>query len=314
MPSSCSQISLWLLYLPYILVFVVVFLLVLFYWFSRRKTLLNKATPPNQPQTNANDTTYGGLDLGYPIRVIVDRLPPSPAPSEKQEAEQPRTEIREHGKFLAEIFTVGLALGLFVVTWSYAKYTFNMWCEMQEQTGIQREAYFNSQRPWISVDVSPVSPLMFNDQGASLMLKFHIKNVGHSVAKYVGIWPYMRFGGVDLGEEEKVCGKIYSPADTSDYGYLIFPDQDFEIPQPAVATKKQVEEAIKGPIPGKVIPYIFVCVDYRDAFEPAHHQTRLVRILVYQDPVTKGVKGAFDPATSTAPIALVPQGHGDSAY
>src|SRR5438132_160960 len=133
MPSSCPQISLWLLYLPYILV-AVVFFFVLFYWYSRRKTLPDRAPKAHNPQTHANDTAYASLDLGYPIRVIVDRLPPSPPPTEAEKAKEQRTEIREESKFFAEIFTACLALGLLVITWSYTNYTYRMWCEMQNQS------------------------------------------------------------------------------------------------------------------------------------------------------------------------------------
>ena len=138
MPSSCPQISPWLLYLPYILggAFLV---LVIAYKFSQRKTFLDKTKPPDNHQAEANDTTYGGMDLGYPVRVIVDRLPPSPSPPEADKAEHERTKKREKLKFYAEIFTVFLAAGLFAVTYSYTKYSYNMWCEMIRQNNLTQK-------------------------------------------------------------------------------------------------------------------------------------------------------------------------------
>lgn len=173
-----------------------------------------------------------------------------------------------------------------------------------------------SNRPWIALQVSADGPLIFDSYGAaSISLRFRLSNVGHSVAKYVGIWPQLRFGGVDLSEEDKFCGSVYGLNDVSDYGYLLFPGQAVEVTQPAAAAPKQVEEAIQGTlIKGKLIPYIFVCVDYRSALENSHHQTRLVRVLLSQNPITHSSTGAFEPHGAVYPIELVPQMHGDSAY
>ena len=171
-----------------------------------------------------------------------------------------------------------------------------------------------SERPWVSADVSIAQPLLFNESGAVTSIRVRLKNVGRSMALYVSVWTALKVGAPDPSEQEKLCAVPKAPANAnSDYGYLVFPDQELDEVQPLIAPSKDIEEGVKGPIAGMVMFYVLVCVDYRSSFDPIHHQTRLVRLLARPDPTRGTMMGTFDPHLVYAQLALLPRQHGDSA-
>lgn len=286
-PSSCSQISLWLLYLPHILA-TLFSLFVLSYLFSRRKTLLNKTAPPINPQTNAGDTTHGGVELGYPIRVIVDRLPPFPP--EEHKAKKPRAEIWKETKYLLEFFTVFLALGLFVVTWTYTRYTYEMWCEMQAQTHISQEG----QRPWIGVSkIEVADDLIYKDAGVEFKFNYVLKNVGRSpglAVVYGKVVDVQNEKALKDFCDQKRAEMDKNGIDSNEKGSLILhvvlPELETAFyespPQPWVIHR----EMVGVHEPGYIQPYNVGCVFYRFINDPPKsvHETRFYGEITLADP------------------------------
>src|SRR5271157_2983162 len=202
-----------------------------------------------------------------------------------------------HNGTITALATVAIV----VLTGFYVRYSGRQWQVMEKQL-------HQSERPWVGADILITQPLVFDQRGAVLGLTIRLKNVGHSVAQFVSVWMSLKFGAPDLSELERLCAIPKSPTNfNSDYGYLLFPDQQVDAYQPVIAPPKEIAEAVKGPIVGKVLPYLLVCIDYRSAFEPLHCQTRLLRLLSSPDPKTGIMMGAFDPQGVYPQLALLPQ-------
>jgi hypothetical protein len=177
------------------------------------------------------------------------------------------------------------------------------------------------ERPWIAVSIEPPPDFTYDDKnGAILMLKFALTNTGHSVAKFVSVWTDLPMNANWSKAQEKTCSipKLAQNA-KSDYGYLIFPGQTVYDSIPAHATAEQVREAINNSpfqgdaFHGAVGIDVIMCVDYKSTIDPLHHQTRLVRLLVYADSKTGFSAGGFLPNRRYTKLSLVPHLHGDSA-
>jgi hypothetical protein len=208
-----------------------------------------------------------------------------------------------HAGVISALATVAIVF----LTVFYVKYSKRQWKVMQKQLDL-------SERPWVSADVSIAQPLVFDQRGGVTAIRVRLKNVGHSVALYVSVWTALKVGAPDPAEQEKLCAVPKSPVNAdSDYGYLLFPDQQIDEVQPMIAEPNAIEQGLKGPIEGVVTLYVLICVDYRSSFDPQHHQTRLVRLLARPDAKTGAMMGSFDPHYIYHQLSLLPRLHGDSA-
>jgi hypothetical protein len=185
---------------------------------------------------------------------------------------------------------------------------------IQNQT-VQQE------RPWIALSVTPGPDFSFDvDKGGIVFVKFTLTNVGHSLAEFVSVWPALSMNANWNDVETKTCSIPKAPINAkSDYGYLIFPGQTITDSIPAAATPEAVRKAIKNSpfqgdaFHGAVVIDVVVCVDYKSTLDPLHHQTRIVRGLLYRGPITGTLAGAFVPNTRYTNLSLLPHLHGDSA-
>jgi hypothetical protein len=199
--------------------------------------------------------------------------------------------------------------------------------EMKEQRGVMQGQLDTMKgqlelehRPWISVKVEPTSPLIFDKQGCTLVCKFTLTNVGHSVAKHVSLWTDFALLGLDNPAEvrNKLCDIMKGPQNqNSDYGWLLFPDQDTKEHRPIIAISERIEKALeKKTFQGlnAIGLHLVGCVDYPSLTDPKkRHQTRFEYIVSFVMP-TSGVMGAFDPIKGPyQPIILTPTLHGASA-
>jgi hypothetical protein len=207
----------------------------------------------------------------------------------------------------AGIISALATVAILVLTYFYVRYSKRQWKVMEQQLEL-------SQRPWVSADVSMAQPLAFDQRGGVTGVVVRLRNVGHSVALYVSVWTALKVGAPDPSEQIKLCAIPKSPVNAnSDYGYVLFPDQQIDERQPVIAEPTAINQALQGPIPGMVTLYLLVCVDYRSSFDTNHHQTRLVRLLARPDAATGAIMGTFDPQYAYNQLFLLPQMHGDSA-
>jgi hypothetical protein len=189
------------------------------------------------------------------------------------------------------------------------------------QTELTQAQLELSHRPWISVDIAPASPLVFDERGAVLMFNVTMKNVGHSVAKHVSLWMEFVVAGVhDLAETSNRLSNIMKQPvnEHSDYGWLLFPNQLAAEPRPAIAQPSAIQRALESghfKDVGAIGLHLVGCVDYPSSFDPKkRHQTRFVYLVGRIDEARGVVMGTFEPkAKIYHKIVLTPTGHGASA-
>jgi len=189
------------------------------------------------------------------------------------------------------------------------------------QTELTQAQLELSHRPWISVDIAPASPLVFDERGGVMMFNVTMKNVGHSVAKHVSLWMEFVVAGVhDLNETSNRLSNIMKQPvnEQSDYGWLLFPNQLAAEPRPAIAQPSDIQKALEiGHFKdvGAIGLHLVGCVDYPSSFDPKkRHQTRFVYLLGRFDEARGVVMGTFEPkAKMYQKIVLTPTGHGASA-
>jgi len=188
------------------------------------------------------------------------------------------------------------------------------------QADLTHEQIMLANRPWIAVDATPASSLVFNESGCSMMLKVTTQNVGQSVAKHISIWADFAITGIHNPNE--VLGRLCAvPNDSmntaSDYGDLLFPNQTRVQQRPAIANPEDIQKAIDiDALRGTagIGLHVVGCVNYQSSLDPQiWHQTTFVFILGRPD--HKGlVVGGFDPrANAYDRLILMPTGHGASA-
>ena len=132
------------------------------------------------------------------------------------------------------------------------------------------------------------------------MLKFTLRNVGHSVAQYVRVWTALEMTANWPAAQERICAIPKAPVnEKSDYGYLIFPGQIVMDTIPASATAEHAKQALAdSPFTGggMVELNVLICVDYKSALGPGRHQTRRALGVAYPDRARNGIlMGAFKP-------------------
>jgi cytoskeletal protein RodZ len=214
MPSSRSQTSLWLLGLLGILGIAS--------WFRSQSNAPSKqSVEPIQAQDNTDrNSDVGDNESGAPAGAIaVSEIPESKAKSDR--AKKRRQKIRR----LRKAGGTWLSLGTFVVVLAYAVIARNQWQEMiktTEQATKSADAaqmqLEQSERAWLTLTLTADSGFTFDQAGgATINIKPHIKNVGHSVATNVTfnaelVVPPMGDGERVFREpierQKKICDKV----------------------------------------------------------------------------------------------------------
>ncbi|HEV3308055.1 MAG TPA: hypothetical protein VGZ91_16565 [Candidatus Sulfotelmatobacter sp.] len=189
----------------------------------------------------------------------------------------------------------------------------------QSVAAIQRQT-FQTERPWISIEVAPaIDDFSFDDkQGAILDVAVTLRNTGHSVANYVSVWTALEPDMDWPAAQKRICSIPKSPQNAkSDYGYLMFPGQTTTDNIPATASVANIARsskkyAIPG-MPGVVGFNLVVCADYKSVLESGHHQTRRALMMGWTNRANNTAMGAFEPSRHYNGLGFVPILHGDSA-
>jgi hypothetical protein len=134
-----------------------------------------------------------------------------------------------------------------------------------------------SERPWVFITNSQlVSPLVFDESGAHVTLRFYLKNSGHSPALNVQVRPELFVwtnGNSPTAEREKVCNPQGPPPETP--GTVLFPDtvtpQDITV----MVSREDMEKSAKQK-EGIILTVPIVCIAYRPAFKDARYSTAIV--------------------------------------
>src|ERR1700739_3443660 len=130
-----------------------------------------------------------------------------------------------------------------------------------------------SDRPWLAVDIQVTGPLSFDNNGASLPLRYIITNGGHSPANNVAVKAdvlFPKFGADFVREpikrQKEICGqRMGIPFG----GTTVFPGRPVVIPishgmnMDAMKAQFDTEEMRKAGSAGKIAaPYLVGCVSY----------------------------------------------------
>ena len=158
---------------------------------------------------------------------------------------------------------------------------------------LARDEFDASHRAWVKCDVSLAvaspdqhpSPILFDESGMSLTLKFTLKNFGTVPA--TNVWPewkiFLSSRSRDflINLQRAICEEIKS-RDRGKYadGFTIFPNESVDVVITTNIAQSEIEAelALKPPLPhGWRVQTITVnaigCIDCRSALDPVHHQT-----------------------------------------
>lgn len=126
-----------------------------------------------------------------------------------------------------------------------------------------------SERPWVDAEIEKVGPLTWNVNGASLPLKFIVKNSGSSPALQVFVNPAItiRLGGRDVeGLRDQLCAQA---SQMKNGFFSIFPNRTIPMEIDMGISREQIKTAIgKSPTfkGAFVSPVVVACIGYRPSF------------------------------------------------
>jgi len=273
--------------------------------FSKSNNPRMQPVDTDNTQDNANDERHNRQYVPpSPLRVVVERLPPSETPPEERKAEKKRDRRPQWGILLVNVFAL-------VALIAYALTTMKMWHEMQTQTKTAREQLEWSERPWIKiVDVktrgnNPFIPA-FSFQGfghgpfptgtkqATFQIEISMKNIGHSMA-FVGadfelFFPEWKdtFEDLIVKEEKRFCdhsaqGKVNYPLSK-----ILFPGEPLgwngaatQLVGPAVSPNT-INRGLNDPTGDYVLPVVIICANYNFGASSQKYQTRAMYIVVHK--------------------------------
>jgi hypothetical protein len=176
-----------------------------------------------------------------------------------------KTDCLDITRFAIEVLT------LIVLFW-YTIITNGLWTEANRQNVL-------SQRPWVSVDAVAAETLTFGQGGAKTLIKFTLKNLGHSPAQYVNLHfsPYTGSLHGAYTKRQEVCNRMRKLPNNADLRDTIFPGESIQQHSPFVIQKAEVDRATQR-FPERAVILLFVvgCVDYQLSFAEGHHQTGFV--------------------------------------
>jgi hypothetical protein len=144
----------------------------------------------------------------------------------------------------------------------------------------QLDAMNREQRPWVTFSKIAVgSDFTYNTSGVGISLDFSLKNVGHSPAFNVSIWPTLVLGNIadPLRAQREYCNDLVA-RNMTDGGITLFPDQEL-IPWKHGASVgaddlKRAREAWQGS--SLISPYMVGCILYRIDGVTAERQTGFI--------------------------------------
>ena len=177
-----------------------------------------------------------------------------------------------------------------------------------------------SERPWVSVDVQVVGPLIFDSDSITKATTLHLlvtlKNVGHTVALRAQDWediipiPFATDVSPAIARQSEFCDAARIQKDRP--GNPLFPEGIFR-EAATVGPSKEVMDRVRNTIAesktGLVMFILVGCVDYvspLDENKEPHHQTRFAYFVVRPDHPFSPVMGGFKPSGRVMGLALEP--------
>lgn len=173
-----------------------------------------------------------------------------------------------------------------------------------QQARIAQQQLTLSERPWISVDVRAVKPLVFSTSGAETDIQFMLRNLGHSPAKYVDFHfaALSIFGNIEeaRSEQQRICDHMRELSNSADIRDTILPGEKLMQGRAFRITKSEVDEkTYRFPMRSTILLAVVGCVDYQFTFAEGHHQTGFVFLVLQSN------GSGIDPTVDTLPMEQV---------
>jgi hypothetical protein len=156
-----------------------------------------------------------------------------------------------------------------------------------------RETLVATERPWIIAETSISGPFVYTDDGASVTLTVHMRNIGHtpalSVMSFATIFFRAPIEGTAVEIIKKSCDQVASQHLAVGYGQgqSLFPNDDITETQTPKMGKKEVESE-RGQ-PSFFQPSVVVCARYKYAINDQIRQTavfyRMSRVNPDESPI-----------------------------
>jgi hypothetical protein len=151
---------------------------------------------------------------------------------------------------------------------------------------ISEKLYISQERPWVSLDhVVFIEPLRVDGGAVHALLRFVLKNVGHSPATNVWVEPNLmllnswksRTTRFPVDVQHEICDDPLRFKSTN-IGPVIFPNGEAHIDYSLATSAEELAESRANPDPSSktLMPYLVGCVDYRFTFSAEHHQSGFI--------------------------------------
>jgi hypothetical protein len=164
-------------------------------FFSKLRAPIEQPIRTDRTQDNAEDERRGGQNIpDQPVRVVVERLPPSNPPTHEQQAEKKRDRRPQWWIFIVNIFTLAAVI-------VYACITAKLWHTAEKQIEL-------GERAWVGIDTKAV----VNQIGPDFNVQYVVKNVGHSAALIVIIGEPIQKGSDWRTRQRELCDERYEQA------------------------------------------------------------------------------------------------------
>jgi hypothetical protein len=151
---------------------------------------------------------------------------------------------------------------------------------IKDQADATQKSLVATQRAWLDVKFSSFhGPIVFDKNGAAVVIDILVENVGHSPA--LNIWyiaDVMPYSDGVIGAQKSLCdAQRGKPVGIDGPGHYLFPGSKAIIPVGGIIERPVLDRAfghqtsptIKGDFP----IYVYGCVDYTFPIEAGHHQT-----------------------------------------
>jgi hypothetical protein len=167
-------------------------------------------------------------------------------------------------------------------------------------------------RPWISVgDPIIASPLRFLAAGATVTLRFLVKNSGKSpavnVSFQVQLIPMTPERSAPHLEQERFVAELKAKPDILVFGERsVFQGDSVAVEQSFLVPRAEIEQAAKLFEPhgqtNTFLPILVACAVYKFSHEGERHYTCIVGDIHKRDPQTHGLSIPFDITAGDVPI------------
>lgn len=177
-------------------------------------------------------------------------------------------------------------------------------------------SFIATQRPWIPPNVQVEGPLTWGPNGATITLRFVLRNIGLTPAMNVFVYFELYPMGADfprpVEKQKSVSDRIRQSAGTRPIGYTIFPGETLQVDSSKSISRddiKRIAVWIKkthGDTTISFIPVIVGAISYRFASGDEEHQTGFIFHLAQIDPKNSSLlPSSIYPEKGDVPASLL---------